>query len=593
MTGKLILRHEIFRCLPKLLAVGSVTTMLVIQVMMFKIARSEGQWEPLGGGLFLLQAVITASCAAVFFVPSAGNRSRPWEQGLPLPAPQLWRAYLTALTIGSLLLLAGVGTILSLVQMLMVKMTKGELLVFASLGELLVRPAAVLILGTACIAAWQPQLARLHDHPSWTRYRWVLGAGLLVLLYGLARLPIAFSLAPVGLAALLVLWAGRRVPVVLTSSLDRGTPAASTADLAAGLAGVEPSRRVLNYLILRQLFKWPASLPLILPITLLFGVLMSGHNFLGESDTDLRLFNFFMVVYILFSMTGHLVEKLHLVDHLPISRRTILLWLVVPQMLALMIGYGGGRWLVAREPAGELILLDESADSYGVKLPPEFWQVKLTSGEELIAAPWDETYPAMSVPLFKGLPGQFWKPFTTPPEASLDFVAWQLSRAVQAVYGADLAPEYIADTYLVIGPEGRVVAREQGLTLAGDHPAWRTPYGGPVFPVLLGGEIVLWLLTLALFFRLCKPGMTIKKVRVRFWIIMAALLGLHIVMFIGFILEFSSDWIVSGAFLSTMRSLVSTGLTGGFVMGFVMVMMIFGAWRLAETSFARVEAPRS
>jgi hypothetical protein len=324
-----------------------------------------------------------------------------------------------------------------------------------------------------------------------------------------------------------------------------------------------PSRRVVRMAILRILFKWPVSWLALGPIAILFGLMMSGHEVLSMDEPYLRFLYFFMSVYILFASANHFMENLYKVDHLPISRRTLLRWLVVPVATAFLLGYGAGRVMqTVSADRPEKIHFENAEDKYGVKVLPEFFSFTTSSGPNLVAAPWGETHEVVAVQVFKGLPGMMWKPYGTPEGASLDFVSWQISRAAASVYNLDIDPEEISARYLEADLHGRVTVRDPGLTLAADYPTARSSSLGPVLPLLVGGEYALLMVILALYFRVFKPGITIRKSRVVFW-------------------------------LGRIRELGALG-PGGFGAAWLGMIILLGAvWRWAEKEFLAAEAPSS
>ena len=130
------------------------------------------------------------------------------------------------------------------------------------------------------------------------------------------------------------------------------------------------------------------------------------------------------------------------------------------------LGYGVGR--LVEESSGqrtEQIVFENSEDGYGLKVPPGAWSISAVGESQVVTAPWGEDHIAQSVPVLKGLPGYLWKPFTTPLEASPEFVAWQISRAVQVVHGLDISPEEIQERYLESGTGSRVLIRPEGLNV--------------------------------------------------------------------------------------------------------------------------------
>jgi hypothetical protein len=287
------------------------------------------------------------------------------------------------------------------------------------------------------------------------------------------------------------------------------------------------------------------------------------------------------------------MENLHKVDHLPIGRRGLLAWLVIPVSLFFLLGYGTGR--LVEQVAGarpEAILFDHTEENYGLLVPPETWARSATDRVPDIVSPSGEVQPAKTVPLFAGSPWVLWKPYTTPAGASVDFVAWQISRAAAEVYELEIRPEDIADRYLEAGPEGRVQVRPGGLTLMADYPAARlTTDAGPVLPVWVGAEIIVLLLVNTVFFRACGPGTSIRKSRIIFWIMMVGLLAIHVGGFLLLVQGWTRDWVIYGFWMGLIRDLGKLGPAGWAAAWLGAILGIAAAWRLAVRALENVEAP--
>ena len=261
-----------------------------------------------------------------------------------------------------------------LFNVLMRDLTDLGLLAGRQLTELVVRPALlVLALGTA-VAARRVELADLADDPGWKRHRAVLVVAAVLLLAGLSSQPLVYSLLPVIAASV---WLGRvrtQVPEtleVMPAGAGRSSANASAddpADAAAALGPVGASRWAIDRVVMRQLFKWPLNWIVMLPFLVLFGLLLAG--FLPGSEGNafgrgyLRAVNWFIVVYLMYSSVGHFLENLWRVDHLPLSRRRLMAWLVLPTVIFLMLGYGVGIVLLERsQQATEQLLFDNDEEN--------------------------------------------------------------------------------------------------------------------------------------------------------------------------------------------------------------------------------------
>ena len=565
MIARLVLRHEIIHSLTKPLLITVTTVGLVLNILAFKMARNEAASLVDGSEAIQAQVAFLFPVILLLLMGKVGYRCRRWEAALPLPARQLWWAHFLALVLACLfLLLVSAVTFVGFVTLTSAFSGK-SLFDLANLFGLMARPTVASLTAIGLVVVWRPGLGPLADEPGWFRHLSMVILASLVLLGLLVVLPPVFMLVPPALTGVMAWRASRGLPFALAmaSHETRGSAARALVAAAEEWKDVGPSRRVVVLMLLRTLFKWPLSWLAVAPLAILFGLMMSGWEILGMDEPYLRFINFFMTVYILFAFAGHFMENLHKVDHLPVDRRTLLRWLVFPVVGFFLLGYGAGRVQDTVDPErSEKIVFDNGLETYGLKVSPHFFAFSGSDETPVVTAPWGESHEARVETVFRGLPGVIWKPYTTPQGASLEFVAWQISRATAAVYGLELDPDEISARYLEADLHGRVTVREPGLTLAADFPDARQGNSGPVFPVLIGGELVLLMVVLGLFFQVFKPGITIRKSRIVFWLLMGGLMACHLSGYIFFINGWTREWLVYGFWLGRIRELGELGPAG-------------------------------
>jgi hypothetical protein len=506
MIARLVLRHEIIQNLTKPLLITAVTVTLVLNILTFKMAQNEGTSLLDGFGTVLAQFVFLLPVIMILLTGKAGNRCRFWEAGLPLAVRELWWAHFLALASACLFLILVSGVTFAGFWVLNASFIGRTFFNLADVFRLMVRPIAVSLTAAGLVAVWRPGMGRLAEEPGWSRYRSLVIMISMGLLGLLVVLPRVFLLVPLVLTGLMAVRANRVLPLAMamSGSDSRSAVAMAPSPGAPKWEAVGPSRRVVALVLLRTLLKWPVSWLAMVPLAALFGLMMSGRDILGMDEPYLRFMNFFMTVYILFALTGHFMENLHKVDHLPVDRRTLLRWLVVPITSFFLLGYGAGRVLDTVDPdRSEKIVFDNGHETYGLKVSPEYFTYAGSDETPVVTAPWGEAHEATVEPVFRRLHGVLWKPYATPEGTSLEYVAWQISRATAAVYGLEIDPDEISARYLEADLHGRVTVREPGLTLAADFPDARHGNLGPVFPVLVGGELFLLMVILALFFLDC------------------------------------------------------------------------------------------
>jgi len=323
-------------------------------------------------------------------------------------------------------------------------------------------------------------------------------------------------------------------------------------------------------------------------LAVLYGVFLSGTSPFGEGSALLRFGHVFMASYMMVAGAGFLLEKLHLVDHLPIPRRLILGWLVWPLIGGVVLGYGLGTWTIGlQDDPVERIRFVNSPEGYGLKVPPRTFQVIKAKQAPAIEAPWGESHAPETYPVLKGLPWIIYKPYTTPEGASLRFVRWQLGRAIEATYG-----EKWQESGLFQQQEGRVVARPGGLRLAADHPRWRPVSVGPVFPVLLSVLLLAFFPGLGLLFAMLRRQASLLKTRVLFGSLMALYMALHLGGLAIFMAGWSDDWIVEGVVLGALSRPETTGIAFTLAAYGFLALVLNGGQRLVQGRFEQLEATR-
>lgn len=593
MIPRLIWRHEIIHTLTKPLLITVTTVSLMLNILAFQMASAQSEALVVGPRGTMAQFVFLIPFVVILWMGKVENRCRPWEAGLPVASRSLWWAYVGALALATVLLI-GVSTLAFLgFGSLIGAFADKSVFRWVELLDLIVRPAAASVTAVFLVAFWRPAAVRLSGVPGWTRHKMLILAGMMLLMALLLVAPPVFAAVPVVLAGLWAMRTSRSLPPVLDLG-GTGNGDGLRAGEAAEWTSSAPSARVVRIMVLRTLFKWPVSWIGLGPIALLFGIMMSGTSILGLDEPYLRYMNFFMTVYILFAMSNHFMENLHRVDHLPLDRRILLRWMVLPVTLIFVAGYGVGR--LVEEASGnrtEEIVFENSEDGYGLKVSPGAWQFSMTGEPPVVTAPWGESYLATSVPVLKGLPGFLWKPFTTPLEASPEFVAWQISRAVKEVHGLAVPLEEIQERYLESGSGGPVSIRSEGLTIMADYPGARPMYLGPVFPFWVGGELICLMLINMVYFQAFRSGITIRKGRIVFWSLMGGLMALHVGGYALFIKRLTEEWIITGFWMGVTRKIGEAGPVGITAVWLAAALLLALAWRGAEKVFLKAEAPSS
>lgn len=592
----LVRRNAAFRGLSKPLLLSVLTAMFVGNLMAFSAGPEDGpvfdvRWLNLAGQIALVLPAIF-----VMSLGQAGGRARRAELSLPLPAISLWRAHFVALAVA-------VGMILALTFAALVGL--GHLLTDATdrfqpdllAGlQLVVRPGAVCFGVVALLAAWRPGLARPELAAGWTRWRLGLGVGALLLVALLTLLPAALAVVPAMVGVLAV----GRAQRLLGATLDLGAAAEPNGGSAARAPGqvdwsdVPAAPRTVHLLIIRTVLKCPSYLVFMTLLLVVIGIALSGF-LTRDSDSDaMRLSSFFLIVYILFSPVGVFINSLHKLDHLPIARRVLLAWLLLPGSASLICGYGLGQLGLTLQPdrSTQMHFVND-VEGYGLKLPARYFDPVWDDTVPTVTAPWGETRALETWRVWPGLPLHLVKPYTTPDMASREFVAWQLSRAIAAVYGTEIPAAEVAERYLQTDDKGRTEVVPGGLTLRADYPDLSPAAGGPVFFVLVGSLLSATLLLLWSFFGALSRAVLRRHAKAGFIGVMSGLMVLHLAVFVGQITGLYNEDIVFGLVLGQIQALGDLGVVGWLAAGGGLILLLGLLGRGVERAFAGLEPPQA
>jgi len=574
-----------------LLSVVLATNIVLGMTFVVGFVTRGGHVQPEIAGPSLL---LVAWLGAVFYLltPLARTRCRRLALSLPLSTRRLWLFHAGATFLGALSFPALSLVVLALLRPYFPPAARaalpdgGTLLVMGALT------AAVLALAVVLLQALRPAERRV---PLDGRF---LASALPLLLVALPALLLLAvrapwtALLPAALALGLGWWIHGRVPAVWLAapaepSDGRARPA------TAGPVRVAGGRRLLARAVWGLLYgKRAALLYLIYPMVLVLGFLLSGY--LGQNVTgdEFRIPMVFMTAYVMTSTLGLAMRGIHPLDPLPVSRRAIFAAIVLPHMLVAGLGYAAGTVAAAlsAEPR-QRINWGEAEDRWGLLVPVKYLEVAWDGAPPDIVAPWGERVAPRTWPLASRGEAVIWKPYTTTPASSPEFVAWQLGRAVKTIYGADIDPEELRVRYLVTDENGAAHVAAGGLTLEWDYPDLAPQGGGRDFPVLFLGVGLAYLAAIAIYAGAFRSRVSDRARKVTLVVVMVLLLLGYMAPFLLSITGVMPFWKFEAVGQGGWRHLTWDVPGGAPALWILGALALAAAYLAVERIFRCVEAP--
>jgi hypothetical protein len=258
------------------------------------------------------------------------------------------------------------------------------------------------------------------------------------------------------------------------------------------------------------------------------------------------------------------------------------------------LGYGAGKLIAAAtEEPRELIRYepDENSDYY-LYVPIGRCEIAWDGAPPDNYSPWGESHPAWEVNLYKGSETTLYSPFHTPIGSSLEFVAHQMSRAVEAVYGATIPPDELRDRYLAIDDDGNVDLKGESLTLQEDYPHLTPRSEGPIFPLLMLLALLLFFLAAPIYFTTFRATVRDSRRKGVFFALLAAILVVHLAQYALIASRFTHLRVAKGFFLILARHLEAALPGGTFGVWVAAGLVLFGAYWAVQSRFQRIEIPK-
>jgi hypothetical protein len=338
--------------------------------------------------------------------------------------------------------------------------------------------------------------------------------------------------------------------------------------------------------VVRTLYN-PWLTPVVFIILIILGSRNAGFRWSGISNL---LWSFWVLV-VLSGLFVTAMTKVHMLDPLPVSRRLIFAYLILPSLAVALSGFALGT-VAGRGMAGERPLVEYSDRRFDLRLdvrvPLEYWAISRDGKPEPLETCCDEPEAGWSVRLFKGADYVLHNPYHAPADSSPEFVAGRLSRAIETVYGRHIPAGELIDRYFEIRPDGGTELKVGRMDLAADYTGLRPRGWSTSLAVVIALIGMIWLGYLACIMPRAQSAITMGHLT------LTAIGGLYL----AFIIwsenaGVTKPWKLSAMLAIGVRSLEAKLPGGILTLWGIAVAGLACCYLLAESRFVRMEAPLS
>jgi hypothetical protein len=568
---------------------------IFIQHRFLTVGATRITWGYVYWALLIWLAVMT-----FLLSPPARRRCNLIAMGLPVPVRTLWLAHTAAVLLGGLGLAAlSLGIVVPAYRMTLFLQTDRAVVMDPGFPFLFAHLTGGITLAVAVLMSREPDLQQVPFTRRILPFLLFCVLGIPALILGLSTLPWPFAATLYLIAAIVGVRRYRTLPPAFAAapreavavSARKRPETASAADgerPGSDLRGLRLYSRIYRILTLHPFF---ALIPF--PFILGIGMLLSEFSYSWMDEEDLRFTFIPLTGFMLMSFLVIHLNQLHMVDGLPVSRRRLFAMLMVPAFGTLALGYGAGDLIIGTlVPTQKLIDYREKASNFYLYVPYRACEIAWDGDLPYLQSPWGESHlPATSTPLIRGSRAMMYTPFSTPPGSSPDFVALQMSRAIEALYGRTVPYEELRDRYLESAGPGRTVLKTSGFNLLDDYPDLRPVGRDAVFPVIFLGSGLFFFIFYSLYLQTFRAGVTESFRKGIFILLILITMGIHMSQFVAAIL----GWIHLGAINATYRVVLhnlSIAAPGGAVTIWLVCGALFATGYLfTQWRFMKVEAP--
>lgn len=598
MIGSLLRRDPTLRLMGRW-TVMSVLAGTVVANIRLAVAAGAADDPASAASILRFLSILVLWVPVCMFSIVAGleKRCHRVDLTLPIAGRSLWLSHTLAVAAAMLGVLAVTAAIGAFAEWGIAQLNGvGSAATPGLIAPLALKLGSAALLSTVGFQVLSPSTSRMTRSPAHIGVAILFGAGVLGVTVLLDRAPLAVTLVPTAAAAALVHAVHRSVaPALVLSPAHAGIGGEGAAAVggAAWTGATRPARSpwLLISTVYRSVSKMPASPLLGFPFVFLMGAMLSGYYRAWRGAESLRFTMVVLTAYMLMAFTVSPPRRLFTIDAFPVRRRLVFAVVVLPLILALSLGYAIGRTAAdARENERELVEFVEIDGGHRVRIPVEYTSIAWDGRPPRIRSPWGESAEPWSTPLLPGSLVALYSPFSVGDAPSIGFVALQLSRAVEAVYDTTIPPKEIRDRLLVVDEQGMVRPRDGELRLLRAFPELRARKRGPIFPVITLASCGLWLLALSVYLRALRAGVSETIKRRLPWIIMAVLLGAHLLQYVLLEMGVGQLWILAGFFEIVVARAAGAVPAGSLLIWAGCGLLLAAIYRLAERQFEGIES---
>ena len=598
MIGKWLRQDPATRAVTNWLLIGPLSMSAVLALIAWNAAdgarraQEVGSWSLSGFSTWI--GLLWLAVGPFLLTPGCRERCSRLSLTLPQSPRKLWLVHLVAIFLAK----AAIGFVAAALVLL-----KAGILIYVLDGRNIFQPDVVrlvlfassgFVLATVLVQSLQPELRRIPMTKRNAALTAVIHVGVWGTILLLGSQSVWFALVPLGAALLVGSRTYKGMPTTFSVvSLELERPFRVNEDRARPVRGTLyhgfTSCTVWRCLGGGKLqWLWFAA-PFIIPL----GILLAGVSWAESADLYYARFTVVPItVYLVLAFVSLPMRNLYRLDPLPLSRRRLLAHIFLPSLVLLSMGYGAGKlWERSVEPR-ELIVYRMDRDSHFYVYVPA-WALEIAWSGDVSdnSSPWGETHEAWISPVLRGARPLLYSPYHTPVGSSIDFVALQISRTAEKIYGEQLPTEEIKRRYLEVDSEGKVILKGETLTLQKDYPHLAAVGRGPHFPVILMLVGLPWMLLVAVYMRSFRATISDGKRKVLLFALMGILLVVYLTPYGLFIAGVTKDWLLTGLVEILIWNASESFSGAGVAIWMVCLALLYAGFRIAESHFRRVEIP--